>query len=452
MKSVVMVMAGMLVVGAMRGAEVPLEWRAGVASVVVTPKTNLWMAGYAARTRPAEGTLQDLHAKALALADTHGGKFVFVTIDVIGVPRTLRKKVETRLAEAHQLKPHEFVLNASHTHSGPEYRPGRVADDARGSEQSALAYEVFLANAIHDVVGQALNRMEPARLSYSRARAGFAMNRRQPRPNAEPVNAPHPDGPVDHDVPVLRVDGPNAALRALLFGYACHNTTLTQASYKFCGDYAGYAQEYLQADHPGAIALFMTGSGADQNPYPRGTVDLAQAHGRTLATAVEAALFAKGRVLKGSLRSAYREIDLPFAATPTRADLEPRLKAKDKQEAAHARRMLDRLEKDGSLPRTYTYPLQVVQLGDDLTLVALGAETVVDYSLRLKRELGGPGAVWVSGYSNDMVGYIPSDRVLRERGYEGYYASLYGIMPSPWAAGIEDQIVAAVKALLKEKG
>ena len=86
---------------------------------------------------------------------------------------------------------------------------------------------------------------------------------------------------MDHDVPVLRVDTPEGKLRAVLFGYACHNTTLS--FYKFCGDYAGFAQHYLEAAHPDVTALFLLGCGGDQNPYPRRTLELAQQHGRSLA-------------------------------------------------------------------------------------------------------------------------------------------------------------------------
>src|SRR5262249_8894705 len=156
----------------------------------------------------------------------------------------------------------------------------------------------------------------PARVSCSHARAGFAMNRRLPRPNGEPTNSPNPDGPVDHDVPVLRVDAADGSLRAILFGYACHNTTLTQMWSQYCGDSAGYAQQFLEAASPGALALFLTGCGGDQNPYPRGTLPLAQAHGRTLATAVEAALGTRMKPLTGAIQSAYAEIELRYASVP----------------------------------------------------------------------------------------------------------------------------------------
>ena len=93
-------------------------------------------------------------------------------------------------------------------------------------------------------------------------------------------------------------------MRALVFGYACHNTTLSD--YEFCGDYAGFAQQYVEETHPGTTAMFVVGCGADQNPTPRRTMEWAQQHGRALANAVEAALVAKPRLVRGPLRRRSR--------------------------------------------------------------------------------------------------------------------------------------------------
>ena len=430
-------------------------WRVGVASAVITPAQPMWMAGYASRTNVSQGKAQDLFVKALALDDGAGGRLVIVTMDLIGVPRSLRKNLETRLLAAHQLRPENFLLNASHTHCGPEFRVGRTpADDgAFGPTQPSASYGAGLEEKVFHVIGAALTNAAPARIGYSHARCGVAMNRRLPS-GTNYQNSPYPDGPVDHSVPVLRVEGADGKLRAVLFGYACHNTTL--GFYQFCGDYAGFAQQYLEADHPGATALFLTGCGGDQNPYPRGTLDLAQRHGRSLATAVEAALLPKPRVLTGPLRAAFAEIELPYATAPGREEFERRLLSKDKYEVQHATRMLAALKQDGRLPEKYPYPVQVVRFGNELTLVALGGETVVDYSLRLKRELAGPAsaagaacmAVWVSGYSNDVMAYIPSERVLREGGYEGGGAMRFSTThPGPWAAGVEERIVGQVREM-----
>src|SRR5262249_52444121 len=86
----------------------------------------------------------------------------------------------------------------------------------------------------------------------------------------------------------------------------------------------------------------------------------------------------------------------------------------------------------------FSYPVQVIRFGNDLTLVALGSETVVDYSLRLKHEFAGPAAVWIAGYSNGMAGYIPSLRVLKEGGYEA---------AAGWADSVEERIIAKAHEL-----
>jgi hypothetical protein len=423
------------------------SWKAGVASVVITPETGLWMAGYASRDRPAEGKETDLYGKALALEDARGTRLVIVTLDLIGVPRALRKNLEKRCGEAYKLPPEGLLVNASHTHSGPEFRVGHVPWDDGNLKptRDSEAYGARLEEQLFKLIGEALDRRSPARLGYMHARAGFAMNRRLPTPRGY-QNSPNPDGPVDQSVPVLRVDGEDGALRAVLFGYACHNTSL--ALYDWNADYAGYAQEYVQAEHPGVIAMFLMGCGGDQNPYPRKTVELARQHGRALANAVETALSVAPREVNGPLRSAYSEVDLDYDAIPTREEYRQRLDSRNKTEAAHAKRFLARLEAGETLATRYPCPVQVVRFDDDLLLVALGGETCVDYSLRLKKELAGKAAVWVAGYSNDVMGYIPSRRVREEGGYEATEAMRASrTHPAPWAPTLEEKIIGKVHEL-----
>jgi hypothetical protein len=257
-------------------------------------------------------------------------------------------------------------------------------------------------------------------------------------------NNPNPDGPIDHDVPVLRIDSPDGKLRAVLFGYACHCTTLS--FYQYCGDYAGFAQEYIEQAHPGTTAMFMAGCGGDQNPYPRRTLDYCMQHGRALANGVETALEYRGPPIHGYIGAAVDTVMLDFAEPPSREQLEHKARSKDKYERRHAEVLLEELEKNGKIRTTYPYLVQVVRFGNDLTMVALAGEVVVDYSLRLKSELPGR-TVWVAGYSNDVFGYIPSARVLREGGYEAGGAMRYTDLPGPFAPSVEERIVAKVHEL-----
>ncbi|MBU6303213.1 MAG: neutral/alkaline non-lysosomal ceramidase N-terminal domain-containing protein [Verrucomicrobia bacterium] len=396
------------------------DWKAGAARVVVTPPKLLWMAGYAGRNKPAEGKVQDLFAKALALEDGTGNRLVVVTLDLIGVPRELRLDIAERVRETHGLPAANLILNASHTHSGPQLRtrPPTPAELEDGKTAGALEYTEKLKGDLCRVIDEAIAGLAPARLTWNKARCGFAMNRRRDftlpagHPNAD--KAPNPDGPVDHEVPALRVEGADGRVKAVLFGYACHNTCL--GFYNYCGDYAGFAQQYLEEHRPDFVALFLTGCGADQNPYPRRSdvvpgvtdLELAMQHGRSLSNAVEVAITANPRPVGGPIRAAYEEIPLAYA----KADRAPHL-----------------------------YPVQVIRFGGDLVLITLGSEVVVDYSLRFKKEFAGPAGVWVAGYSNDYNGYIPSLRVLREGGYEA---------ATGWAESVESRIAEAVHRLHRE--
>lgn len=427
------------------GAASTAGWKAAAAKLKITPDSLMWLAGYASRTRPADGVTLDLYAKALVLQDAAGTQLAVITLDLVGIPRALRSEVATAVEKTHGIKPAFLLLNASHTHSGPEVRAERTepTDDQARRAAEALDYTRTLAGKLIELVGKCRTELQPARLHYSFARAGFAMNRRTPTAKGY-INFPYPPGPVDPHVPVLRVAGSDDQDLAVIFGYACHNTTLPLQ--QFNGDYAGYAQQAIEAVHPSAVALFVTGCAGDQNPYPRGTLELAQTHGRSLATSVEAALKTQMEDLTGPLRATYEEIPLAYSRVPTRAELETRRNSPVPLDAQYARRLLGVLDRNGSLPAHYPYPVQVLRLGDRLTLVALGGEAVVDYSLRLKRELADTH-IWLAAYSNDVMTYIPSLRVLREGGYEAGDAMKWGTHPAPWSADVEEHIVGTVHRL-----
>ena len=435
------------------GEDAPPLWKAGTASVVVTPGGPMWMAGYAARKKPSEGKIHDLFAKALAVQDADGQRLVIVTMDLISVPRPLREWLEKAVQEKYGLPPEGLLVSCSHTHCGPELRTTPSSFDGLEPERARQAHEYAeeLQTKLERLVGRALDALAPAKLSYCRARCGFAMNRRTPTPTGF-RNFPNPEGPVDHDVPVLRVEGAEGKLQAVLFGYTCHSTTL--GIYEFCGDYPGFAQRFLEVAHPEATALFIAGCGADQNPYPRRTIELAEQHGRSLANAVETALLTNPRPIDGKLALAYDTVTLRYATPPTRDELLERAQSKNQYDRGHAEKLLKQLEEEGKIRDTYPCPVQVIRFGDDVTIVPMAGETVVDFSLRLKRELAEPGesgpAIWVPGYCNDVFAYIPSQRVLLEGGYEAGGAMKYMttvVQPGPFVPSVEECLVAKIHEL-----
>jgi neutral ceramidase len=375
---------------------------------------------------------------------------VIITSDLVGIDRGLAREVCEELKRKHGLPREAVLLSVSHTHSGPVVRGNLEAMYGLDDKQTALvrAYAETLRARLADVVRQAVDDLRPARLGWAVGHASFAVNRR----NNKEADVPRLReegrlvGPVDHDVPVLTVRDLRGALRAVLFGYACHATVLD--GYQWCGDYPGFAQAELEKAHPGAVALFWAGCGADQNPLPRRSVALAARYGAELADSVEKVLRGAVTPPEGRLGLAYAEVDVPFSQLPTREKIVADSLSKDKYVAARAALLLKEMEKNGGLRGTYPYPVQVWQLGGGLTFVALGGEVVVDYSIRLKKELG-PGRTWVAGYANDVMAYIPSLRVLKEGGYEGAGAMVFYALPTTWGPRVEEIIVAAVHAQAK---
>jgi hypothetical protein len=424
----------------------PTTFKAGLAKIAITPERPVWMAGYAARTKPFEGKIQDLHAKALAIADAKGNRVVIVTTDLLGLPRALTSEVSEHANKSYGLRREQILFNSSHTHTGPVLTSSLAGAYDLDAEQSGAvaAYTRQLKDKLLAVIGAAMKDLSPARLSFGRGSAQFAMNRRERKTDGTVVIGVNREGVVDREVPVLKIESADGKLRGVAFGYACHNTTLTGEFYQLSGDYAGFAQQAIERAHPGALALFVMGCGADINPYPRSKLELAVEHGDELAKSVEQVLAGAMPPVGGQIKSILGTVMIPFAPTPTKPEWQARLKDQNTFRRHHAERWLAKLERDGKILSEYPYTVQILQIGD-LKLIALAGEVVTDYSLRLKREFG--GNTWVAGYSNDLCSYIPSARMFAEGGYEVVESMIYYDLPGPYTPAIEEKIIGKVHEL-----
>jgi len=426
------------------------DFKAGVARVNITPKEPIWMSGYASRTRPSEGVMQALWAKALALEDSRSGRVVIVTTDLIGLPRVISDEVAARVQKTYGLERARLLLNSSHTHTGPVVRPNLSTMYSLGEDQDRRLQEYArrLTDELVQVIGAALGDLAPARLAFAQGNTGFAINRRQPTPQGVRIGV-NEKGPVDHSVPVVEVNAANGSRRAVLFGYACHNTTLTGEFYQISGDYAGYAQAELEKLFPGTTAMFLMLCGADQNPNPRSRLDLAEQHGKTLAAEVSRVLSGKLQKVRPPIRAAFQLTELPLAPH-TRETFEKELASSNVPRQMRAREMLRAYDERRPVRRV-PYPVQAVRFSKDLTLVALGGEVVVDYVLRARREFPNQKLV-VAGYSNDVMCYIPSLRVLKEGGYEAVDSMIYYGQPGPFSDEVEETVFAAIRDVMKRVG
>jgi neutral ceramidase len=416
------------------------DFRAGSARIDITPDQSIWMSGYAARTKPSEGVGQKLWAKALAMEDSGRGKVVIVTTDLIGLPASVSDVVAARVAKQHNLDRSRLMLNSSHTHSGPVVRPNLMTmyflDEPQ--KKAVADYTLRLTDQLVSVIGAAIGDLAPASISIAHGTAGFAINRRQRAVQ-----------PVDHDVPVIAIHRADGKLHTVLFAYACHNTTMGGDYYQINGDYAGFAQSELESMQPGVTAMFMLLCGGDQNPSPRGQLTNAQQHGKTLATEVNRTLGASLKKLAPDFKTSFQVTELAFAPH-SREQFEEESRNTNKFRAQRAKEMLQAYDQRRPI-RTVKYPVQAIRLAKDVVILALGGEVVVDYAIRTKKQFAGTDVI-VAGYSNEVMCYIPSKRVLGEGGYEAADSMIYYGQPGPFTDEVEETVFRSIYHVMRNVG
>ncbi|MBX3177078.1 MAG: hypothetical protein KF886_06955 [Candidatus Hydrogenedentes bacterium] len=409
-------------------AESP-EWRAGAATIDITPDIPVPLVGYGGRDKPFEAVDTPIHLKALALEDHAGKRAVLITGDLVGFQAVFFEESCRRIMQQTGLTRGQIMLNASHNHTGPlmSLNPdpdGNLAYAAFPDDMPAenvVRYTKRLQDEVVSVALDALSKLAPATLAWGSDAVDFPMNRRVISPEGHVWMQPNPDGPADRRVPVLRVLDAGGKLLAIALGCACHNTGLTADHNVISGDYAGYAREFLEAE-TGATVLFLSGCGADANPEPRADIPGVRKHGRALADAALRVLGGEMRPIQGPLRLAYETTDLPLM--PLDAETLAVYANRKTTERLMAEHMIGLLAAGKSLPAHYSAPIAAWGFGDDLILVGLPSEVVADYALMLYRDL--PDLpLWVSAYANDFFGYVPTAQIVREGGHETIGVTTY---------------------------
>ena len=439
---------------AARGAEASSEGGTvpvGVARIDITPSFPVRLVGYASRTTESEGVAMKIWAKALAVGGDSGeGPAVLMMVENCGVPASLTEDVAAYLKDKFGVKRERFVVASTHIHTGPWLEgfiplhfTRAIPDEHR---QHMRQYTAQLREAMKKVAAEALASRKPGRLAWAQGTLPFAINRRVVQNGKWVKIGLNPEGPVDHSMPLLRVTDEKGRLMAVVVNYACHCTTLGGQHNKIHGDWAGCAQQRIEAEHPGVTAMITLGCGGDANPEPRGDWALAEEHGREVLAEVDRLLAGPMKPIQPALSARFQRIQLPFGKLPTREELVADAKKSDIK-GNLAKMLLAGLDRGEPIPDKLDYSVAVWTFGNDLAMVFLPGEVVVDYVLRLKRELD-PARLWVSAYSNDVPCYIASKRLLPEGGYEVDSSMMSYGRPARLAPEAEDLIIQTVHRLM----
>lgn len=422
--------------------------QAGVARADITPATPILLTGYSNRREETDEVMAPLFARALAIEAANGTVSLVITADLLGFTADIRQELTERLGASAFIAPQHIALCATHTHTGPKLT-GLAAGIYHGPPTDTQRrhiddYTNQLVDTLEQLALDAIGNLQPATLEWAVGSAGFAVNRRRIEDGRWTGWGAFRNEHVDHDLPLMVVRGEGGKPLALWLGYACHCTTLTGDHTFLHGDWAGEAAARLEQAHDGATVLVSIGCGADANPEPRGAVGHVEQHAQTIADEVNRLLDGPLSPLPHAPSASMRHVALPFEPV-TREQLEARLDQPHYRYSASL--FLEALDRGEPLPEHVDYPVQLWRFGDQLAMFFLAGEVVADYSIRMKGE-GDRSRLWLHAYANESPGYVASQRIIHEGGYEVDESMAFYLQPNRFQPVVEHLLMETMRDML----
>ena len=423
----------------------------GFATRDITPSHPLRLSGYGARTDVSTGVRDPLSVRVMAMGDDDN-LCVMVSVEGIAVLASQTERLLEAINEQHSLERSRLVLCSTHSHTAPQIVGGLTnlfrVQPSDEQNDALRKYRDFVHDQCLAAANDAIARRQPCKLSVGTGKAGFAAHRRVVEDGTWTGFGVTPDGPTDRRVRVLVARGENDELRGVVFQYACHCTTLGPAFNEVTGDWAGIAAAELESLHKDAVFLPVIGCGADANPEPRDSYEIAVKHGHEMAQAVDGVVQSRTlRPIEAAPKASFGYAGLS-AELPSREQLVAWREDPDANRARWARKLLETWKENGRLPESHPAPIHTWTFGDQLAWIFLGGEVVVQYQIRLEEELSRFEDVWVAAYTDDVFAYIAAENMRSAGGYEVDYSMVYYSQPGRWEPGTEDLIVRRVHEIL----
>lgn len=423
--------------------------RFGLASREITPPFPTRMHGYAVRQDTFDGVNDPLTCTAILLEEG-GRRALICAADICTFPNDgSLPDFMGRLAGVVGCPPDNVVLNASHTHGGPQISGRRSQTSGPPPER----YRDWLYERTLEAARQAAEGMREGTLWYGEGRTALPMNRRPDRDGQVP-NAPNPGGPVDDLMQLLVFRNPAGEVEAVGMKVSCHPVT-TGAQHLITADYVGaWRVAFSEAFGPKVTPFFLQGAGADARPRHAADGDRWRAvrhgelpgMGRELLAEMLAILAGTGlRKIEGlTLEGKIRPVQAPCERrSTTRAQFEALLKEEGLQKS-YAETCLKKMDAGQGVPDHVEFLVQTLWLSRDLALIGLDVEPLCGLGAKVAAAAAPKQAILL-GYTNGCVGYTPDTAEMRRGGYETT-SYLYSGWTGPLMPGLENLFAGAVNA------
>ena len=398
------------------------DLRAAATKVDITPQNSQWLLGYQARQ--SDGVLDRIYHRVLAL-DAGGTPFYLISTDVCLFSPSFHDTVMRELQTRTGVDPAHVWWSVTHTHAAPELGPPDMykALLGRSDHEWDREYTKLVVDALIEAVKTAHDKLEPARLSVATTTANANINRRARDVDGKISLGLNPDGPVDRQVNLIRVQRPDGSPIALVVNYAMHGTVMSGQNLKISGDAPGVVAAYIEAQLGGTV-LYINGAAGNIAPIYSVYADPSSGHlsqfrallGERVISAVRAMPSGTNRVV---IRHAQQVVE-----TPRRADL-----VWPDEMAAYATNDRQRLR----------LPVRFVAINDNVIWSA-PVEMFCEIAMSI-RERSPFKQTFYFGYTNGWFGYLPTAKGFGEGGYEP--------RTSPFTSQVESDLTTTVSGFLR---
>ena len=419
--------------------------QAGVSRVTVTPPVGTYLIGFASRSGGSLSLRDDLYATSLDFS-FGATEAIVLSCDLLIVHPDLVRRVRQDASLQTGVPGENIMFCATHCHSGP---PTYATLDSRPLER---AYVDNLAFLLSGAIKMAHDRLRPATLAFGRGEARIGINRRLTRPDGTTVIGANPDGPIDPEVGVLRVDTAHGQPVAVVVNYACHPVVLGAGSNVISADWPGTMRRLVE-QVTGATCLFIQGACADINPLPGQPSDRedvlerlgTEIGGQVIAVWANIEPQPAEQVVAGR-EQLHVPLLWPSPRDNKRLELVEMAGGGSVPTSDEVRDRLDSLmpwtvkvvRENGE--RQVAMELQTIRVGDTAVVSAAG-EIFVKTGLAVKRR--SPLAnVMFAAYANGAIGYLPLPEDYPRGGYEVEESYLFYRLPgpiAPEAAGLVEE-------------
>ncbi len=404
------------------------QLRASVVKVDITPSASKWLAGYPARQ--STGIHDHLFHRVLAL-DDGTTQFFLVSSELCEFAPSVYDEFAARLKRETGVAPVQVWWTVTHTHSGPEVGPPgltKVLMPERYNHEPDQEYTAYVERTLSDAIKEAQAKLAPARLTAGTGSSAANINRRGRDPKGHISLGLNPDGPVDRQIGLIRLERPDGSPIALVANYSMHGTALGQKNTLISGDAPGIVSAYVE-EKLGAPMLFINGAAGDLAPIYTVQDNFVMAH----ITEFNVLLGDKILAANHSLAPATSEIHLrageKIVETPRRKGFGWDAGIGDYLKAAEGEAGFIRL------------PVRFLIVNDDLALWSAPVELFSEISLQI-RSRSPYRYTFYFGYANGWLGYLPTRKAFAEGGYE--------IRTNPFTEQVEDDFTKGVLSCLQD--